>query len=466
VAYAGLFLFTVLLYVRPNDLFPDLLGTLPLAKAAAGVGGLACALALVRDGKRPVWPLEATMVALVGVIGTALIPFAESPGLTIAVLGDSYVKVACIFLLLINVVDTRKRLRALLQITVLIATVFALKAVKSYVAGEFEIKGLRIAGFPGIFYNPNSLATILVTSLPLAVALGLRSKGYLRALYLACAAPLYAGIVATMSRGGFLALTAVVGVLTWKLARQSRLAIVPVVGHGLVTLMLALPSTYWHRDSTVVRLDAGAVDSARERVELVTHATGLVERHPILGIGMGNYPLHSLAHKVTHNSYLEVLVELGIGGLLAYLTLLLAPLRSLRRIEVGAAGGRPPAVPSDGQDREVYYLSIGLQAALAAFMVDCLFRSVEYGFDGYYLVAYAVSLRRIWATDHATRIGDRPGDGARRHDEVCPEPLATESRSRGSVSPAHARRIRVPSMIMTLIEPGFVAVRSAGPVMS
>ena len=39
-AFAGLFLFTLLLYIRPNELFPGIFGTFPLTKIVAMVAVL------------------------------------------------------------------------------------------------------------------------------------------------------------------------------------------------------------------------------------------------------------------------------------------------------------------------------------------------------------------------------------------------------------------------------------------
>ena len=43
-----------------------------------------------------------------------------------------------------------------------------------------------------------------------------------------------------------------------------------------------------------------------------------------------------------------------------------------------------------------YYLSIGLQASLVGYMVASFFAAVAYQWYIYYLVAYAIALRRIY----------------------------------------------------------------------
>jgi hypothetical protein len=71
---------------------------------------------------------------------------------------------------------------------------------------------------------------------------------------------------------------------------------------------------------------------------------------------------------------------------------LIAPIRSLRRIEREASAG-----VREGASRELYYLGIGLQAMMIAFMVCSFFSSSEYFWYPYYIVGLSISLRRIYA---------------------------------------------------------------------
>src|SRR5207244_4267209 len=94
-----------------------------------------------------------------------------------------------------------------------------------------------------------------------------------------------------------------------------------------------------------------------------------------------------------HNSYVEIWAELGLAGLIAYLTLILAPLRSLRRFEFVTVGKR------DERSKERYYISVGLQATLVATIVSGLFSSIQYQWFLYYPVALAVALTRMQGTE-------------------------------------------------------------------
>ncbi|MFA7169974.1 MAG: O-antigen ligase family protein [Candidatus Paceibacterota bacterium] len=76
--------------------------------------------------------------------------------------------------------------------------------------------------------------------------------------------------------------------------------------------------------------------SNKGRIEIWRDSLVSVTQHPIVGIGMGNFPL-ALSEKVTtskmgasaHNIYLDVAVELGIVGLIIFLLLLFRLLEKL-----------------------------------------------------------------------------------------------------------------------------------------
>src|SRR5262249_34188911 len=168
--------------------------------------------------------LEMTMLVVIAALGLLLMPIAASPKQSLDVLTDTYLKTVIIFILMVNLIDTRERIFSMWKLVVVCGVVLGVGAIKSYIKGEFTSHGLRIEGLVGgMFENPNDLATALDLLLPFAIALTLISKGLTRLFYLACAAVMSIGILFTLSRGGFLGLIASGGVLLWKLGRWRRL---------------------------------------------------------------------------------------------------------------------------------------------------------------------------------------------------------------------------------------------------
>jgi hypothetical protein len=79
---------------------------------------------------------------------------------------------------------------------------------------------------------------------------------------------------------------------------------------------------------------------------------------------------------------------MGLAAMVIYILLQIHPLRRLRLIE-NQSYSKP-------KQARFYYLSIGLQASLVGFMVSSFFGAVAYQWYVYYLVAYAVSLHRLF----------------------------------------------------------------------
>jgi O-antigen ligase len=405
VAFAALWLFTLLLYVRPNEVFPSVFGDFPLIKIVAVFALLSYFLGRRARGKAvTIWPTELRMVLLIWGLGAVLMPLAASPADSWGLLTDIYLKVVCIFFLLINLLSTRARLRSIMKLVVVWGTVLALDAIYSFASGRFTNNEHRIQGLvSGIFGNPNDLAIALNLLLPLAGALALNSRGWKRFLYAACAVVLGMGVIATFSRGGFLGLLACVAVLLWRIGRSKRTA--TAIGAVLVAgaFLIFIPSNYGDRISTILASDQDKTGSSQERRELLKRAASLAVTHPVIGLGIGNFHIYSIKEKLAHNAYLEIAAELGLVGLLAYLVLILAPLRSMWRVEREALAALRADNASDAAARtrlrESYYLSIALQAALAAYLVCTLFGSVQYQWFLYYIAAYAIAVRRIYAAE-------------------------------------------------------------------
>jgi O-antigen ligase len=398
LAFAGVYLFTLMLYARPNDLFPAI-GDFPLVKILA-IGALAVYVLSKGSsgGKLSVWTLEMTMLVAIAALGMLLMPVAASPQDSLDTLTDTYLKTVIIFILMVNLTDTRGRILSLWKLVVVCGVVLGAGAIKSYMKGEFTDKGLRIEGLVGgMFENPNDLATALDLLLPFAVALTLICRGLARLFYLACAAVLAVGVLLTLSRGGFLGLIASGVLMLWKLGRGRRLKTMLSAAVICGVLFAAMPGGYGARVATIFNNDQDQTGSAQLRRELMERAASIAISRPIVGVGMGNFHIYSIREKEAHNAYLEIAAELGVMGLIAYLVVIIAPLRSLRRIERQTRGMR-----SKGE-REMYWLSVSVQAAFIAYMVCSFFSSIQYLWHLYYTAAYAVALRRIHAAEETER---------------------------------------------------------------
>src|SRR5262245_19966594 len=428
LAFAGVYLFTLMLYARPNDLFP-VLGSFPLVKIVA------ISVLLIYIGSKgaagarlSVWTLEMTMLVVIAALGLIFMPASASPMDSMNTLTDPYLKTVIIFILMVNLVDTRRRLYSLWKLVVICGVALAVGAIRSYAKGEFTARGVRIEGLVGgMFENPNDLATALDLLLPFAVALTLISKGGTRLFYLVCAAFMAIGVLVTLSRGGFLGLIAMGGVLLWKLGRGRRLMTTLAAALVCGILFAATPGGYGDRIATIFNIEQDQTGSAQERRALLERAAEIAIRRPVVGIGMGNFHIYSIHDHEAHNAYLEIAAELGVTGLIAYLIVIFAPFRSLRRIERQTRGMRSKS------EREMYRLSVSIQAAFIAYMVCSFFASIQYLWYLYYTAAYAVALRQIHAAEEME-------SSLSNNQALAAPPSANNNPARGALWPSYRLR--------------------------
>lgn len=380
LSFAGLFLFTFLVYFRPYELSPSLFW---LSTSAFWVAALTLAnyipVQLGLEGRLTIRPREVNAVLLLAFVGLLSVPLAIDRSRAWWTLLDFF-KVVVMFIVMVNVVRTQRRLDSLIVLVFIVSVLLSVGAINDYRLGRLVQRGERIQGvLGGLFSNPNDLALHLVTIIPLSVAMFYGTRSLLKKILLFGAGlTMVGGVIATFSRAGFIGLVAIILVLSWKLARRYRVMVL-ALGAIVIVVMLALsPAAYVNRIST------SGDDSATTRFDDLKRSLFIAAHHPLLGVGMDNYQIYSNREKATHNAYTQVASEMGLIALGLYLSFLIRALKNLRRIESSAA-----------LRSKTYYLSIGLHASLIGYMVSSFFASVAYLWYVYYLVGYSVCLWRF-----------------------------------------------------------------------
>lgn len=398
LTYAALFLFTVILYARPGEFYPS-----PLTASIAfyiGVVVLLCYLPsqLAVEGTLTARPREVNIILLFCLTGLLSMPLARAPGEAWDTFSDTFIRCVFIFIIMVNVVRTELRLKALMLLSLLTACWLSLSAVNDYRLGLMTVEGYRVAGRgTGIFGNSNDMALFLVTMVPLAIALMFGTRGIIRkVIYGVCAGFMIAAISLTFSRGGFLGLLVALGVLSWKLGRRHRMTILLLTLVLVIFFLLVAPGNYSVRLASIFIPSLDPVGSSSMRQQLLWRSIWVAVRNPLFGIGMGNFHIVSYSELVSHNAYTQVAAEMGAAALMLYTMFIVHPLRRLRQIERETFEARG--------NSHFYYLSIGLQASLVGYMVSSFFVSVAYLWYVYYLVAYAVCFRRLYEAETGTGV--------------------------------------------------------------
>lgn len=177
--------------------------------------------------------------------------------------------------------------------------------------------------------NPNVMAGYLALLLPCVLGPLFfdrhRLAWYAQLLSLAAALGMLVVLLLTQSRAGMLAAAlglCGLGLLRWG---RSRAALLGLAGLALMVGLL------WPRLAGVVAANVSLVGGA-QRVEIWQHAMTMLRDHALTGIGMGSfnhvlnagYPLQLSPPDVphAHNLFLQVALDLGLPGLIAWLAAL------------------------------------------------------------------------------------------------------------------------------------------------
>jgi len=394
LTYFALYLFSIMVLYRPYEIVPGL-EFLSATAVYFGIATLAIYFPtqIATEGNLTIFPTEVKAIFAMTAIALLTMPIAKDPGVAWTTFNDPYIKAVAIFIVLINVVRTRSRLMGMMGLSIGIAVYLSFSALHLYMTGQFAVEGYRVeVGVGGMFVNPNEMAMHLVMMTPIVIALGIASRSPIwRLAYFGMAALFVGANMVTFSRGGFLALVGCSAVLIWKMGRKYRLnvtiASIVIGGIGI----LAAPGNYGLRMLSIFVPSLDPVGSSNQRSGLLKQSLIVTARNPF-GIGIGNFPIVSFRNLVSHNAYTQVSTELGILGLIAYLVFIISPFRKLSAIE---------RTLFEKDDLSwYYYLSIGLQGSIVAYMVASFFASVAYGWFVYYLIAYVVAFRRIYCIEN------------------------------------------------------------------
>jgi putative inorganic carbon (HCO3(-)) transporter len=315
-------------------------------------------------GERVPLPREAGVLAALGIAWALSAVFAADTGRALANVGELAGWILLVALMA-SQLDTVRWYRRALWGIVLASGFLAGLTVLQAVTGSYgnDFRGFALvdvsSGVPRSAgpLQPNNFAQILVVAGPLAGYLALSARALpARVVGASVAAACVAGVVCTGSRGGSIAL-ALVFALVMALAPVSRRALAgAAVAAVTVALLLVAPSDYMERFGAVTGVFGSGVESAQDsalrgRASENLAAVEMFADHPLLGVGVANYPVHyqeysqeigldmRTAERSPHSLYLEALAQTGVIGaavLFSVLWLALAGAWRARRALSGA----------------------------------------------------------------------------------------------------------------------------------
>jgi O-antigen ligase len=319
------------------------------AQTAVGVGLFAWLAKIVLSG-RVKWnhtPLDLPILAyvLTQAISVAFSPYRAQ---SFRALGEEWLLL--VFFLMVNNVQGEEKVKKLFGILVSVSTLVALYAIWQHYTGLDLYRGRTLEPRGSVFLSLGLFDHhltfggyyMLVFLLSWIFLLGGRRWGWARVIDFV--SPIIIGLALVFSYARSAWLGAVSGVLTLGLLRGRKFAVLLLVGLVLLCLLVyVIEPTSWDRIKEI-SISKDKPESTRIRLWLTS--INMIKDKPIWGIGLGNFNRLFDRYKVEgfydttchpHNDFLNVAVNSGILGLLAYLWIWVAffrsTLRSVRRGE-------------------------------------------------------------------------------------------------------------------------------------
>lgn len=389
--FFGLLGFSWLAYMRPQNLAWGLAAELPLSKYVAA----ALWASLIVRGKLSPFRRTPITIMLVVLWGWLLVSCITAQRTEIAFdKFEDITKVILVSLLTVVLVTDVKRFRLSMAVIGFSLGFLGLKyGVYGMLAG-----GVRFTrGVGGMIGDNNDFALALNMAIPVLVYLvwDLESKWW-RLAALAVAPVMALTVVFTHSRGGFLALCALVLFLVSQTKRKLVAAFV-VAALGLGGSVF-VPQSFYERVASIG--DYKDDGSAMGRLNAWEASLDMANDYPLTGVGLDNFlaefqyyaPDPDDVH-VAHNTWFQVLAEAGYTGLLVYLSLFVVTWWTLFRIRMRARRWGLRWAENGAKC---------LAASIVAFMVGATFLNRAHFDLIYHVMALCAALDRL--TAHEIRV--------------------------------------------------------------
>ncbi len=248
-------------------------------------------------------------------------------------------------------------------------------------------------GYGGSLSDNNLFALGMVIGLPLCWFARQVTEDYrLKLVFLGCAALMLPTIVMTHSRGGAVALAAVLLFIAWYSKR--RVLTFALLGLLLIPSVYLVRTSFAERIATLSNVDEDA--SAQNRLVHWGGAFRLALDHPVTGVGFGGAAYVRLVgdyigidnKHYAHNNYLQMLTDSGFPALGMLCLLLFGQIYQLRSL--GMRFKKAGDVPMSA-------MALGMCGALIGFAVGSVFLSRTYYETVYYMFAFTAAFTLVAA---------------------------------------------------------------------
>jgi len=430
----ALFVLTIVTISRVHQHYPVLEKLRPaLLLVVASVGyAYLNPRCLTRTNVLRLWPMR--LVLGLGILACCSVAFGISLGASALFILDSYGKtLGYAFLIAVGIRHVRD-LYTFVWAYVISCGILSFFSL--FVFGISRSTGSYVTRLNNLYmYDSNDLGVVMMVGLPLALLLLTVERGTKRWFLL----PILVGIAATMarsgSRGGFLGFVAVglAGLLLVKGVSPARRLL--VVTAAAIALAVGAPAGYWQQMGTILSPEADYnYTDIDGRKAVMERGLGYMAEYPVFGLGINNFSRAecSISPKLPslrvngpmrctppHNSYLQAGAELGVPGLLIWVSLVIGGIFAPRRLRRWL-----PESWRRGSEAErfIYGATSFFPLAMVGFAVPAFFVSFAWMDPVYFMAALNTGL--YVAAQAEFESGGRSRGSRPSHNIVSPKAVA------------------------------------------
>jgi probable O-glycosylation ligase (exosortase A-associated) len=395
--YNGIYLFFLYTYFRPFELIPAL-GALRLTMLIEIVTLGAWLLRLMMRKENIKWSTFSWYyLGFVGVIGVTVFTaeiyyFAYQTFLEMLV---NFI----IFVIAINVVDSKARIRKLIWLFLVIHIYFSIKGIMNFVTGSHfvETAGQYTSGqvSGGYIGDENDFALAINMMIPFAFFGIFYFKKALKSISVVFTIILVLAVISSFSRGGLVGL---VCLLFYCILSTKRKMLSFGIVASIVAAMIAFaPSSYWKEVETIG--EGASKGTAHARIQFWKAAGRMFIDYPVIGVGANNAGAHMPVYLIDdrepgnrwgqaiHGTFPQIAAELGTLGLFFYISMIIVAFKLLFRIKNQKTG--------EGGNNFSQYLANSVIGSLIAYFACATFLSTAYYPHLWTIYAFAIILLQI-----------------------------------------------------------------------
>jgi len=376
--FIGLVNYLAFLYIRPQDFVPSLQGMPIMLMIGAGTAALVFLHQAVRHRRLVFARVPQHLLVLWFYLAVVVSQMARMRLHGALEASLEFVPTVVMYFLVVELVTTPRRVKIVFILLVHLTLALAVQGLVMHFTGAGfggkEAYQGRIQAV-GIFSDPNDLALIINTVLPLVILWLFESRSLLVKLYSFVIIIVFVyAIFLTASRGGLLCL----GLMAILIGMRK---FGKIVGVGAGLAIMAALVVLGPRMNTISPEEA----SSYGRLEAWVVGMQLFKNSPLFGVGFGNFMEYHF--RTAHNSFVLCAAELGLIGLYPWLMMIYMSLKNTRFVE--------KELRADGQKDFARY-AYAAELALLLFVAGALLLSRTYHPSFFVLIGLCAAISNVF----------------------------------------------------------------------